>query len=205
MDYLVAINYPSGANVGSVIDIKVALLSDIVAEPTAQGDTLYGSFEFVPGKGFVTWKVASQRANMDSDGKESDEGISRKSSLNFIIPKDQQSIRHMLDQADDDLFIVSYKDANGNQRVYGRKDQPVSFIHKRTTGKNTSDLNGYECEFYFDGPQNDFFYNDSLPSPPPGIAPAVVSVNGSIVASLGPGESINFDTDFDFDFEIVGT
>lgn len=205
MDYLGNIDYAVGTNMGSVLELRVALLEDLTSEPQSKGDTLYGDYAFKPGKSFVTWKVATQRIDMESDGKETREGTTHKNDLKFIIPRDQPIIRHMLELADDDEFIVGYKDANGYQRIFGRMDRPVSFIHKRSTGRTSGDFNGFECEFYYEGQKNDYFYNQALPAPPAGLAPAIVTVNGEVVASLSPGQSINFDSDFDFGFEIIGT
>lgn len=203
--YLTDISHPGGGNTGSIIELKLTPISDVQGEPIRKGDTLYGDFTFQTGKGFATWRVASQTAGMESTSKDDQEGISKDSKIVFMIPKDRAGIRQMLDLAEQDKFIVSYKDANGNIRIFGSRKRPVSFLYSRNTGTTTAGMNAFRCEFYYTGPQNDFFYNTEVPTPPAGTAPAIVRVNGTVVATLQPGESINFDSDFDFDFEIVGT
>jgi hypothetical protein len=205
MDYLQNISWPSGSNTGSIVELRVVPIDDVTGEPTKKDDTLYGDFTFLAGKGFKLWRVASQSAGMDMSSRDEQEGISKDGSITFLIPKDRAGIRQMLELAEQDKFIVSYKDANGKTKIFGSTKRPVSFIYSRSSGKKSIEFNAYQCRFYYNGPQNEFFYDQVLPDPPAGTAPAVVRVNGTVVATLAPGEVIDFDSDFDFDFQIVGT
>ncbi len=204
-DYLDIITRFTGENLGSLVNIKVARKSDISYLADPSGDTIYEDIVFNAGKGFREWVVASQSGRMASKGRKSSEGISRENNLPFLIAKDRPGIRQMLSLAEDDEFIILFTDSNGQQKILGSLDHPALFRYDRDSGGKFSDLNAYECEFYCEGPDNEFFYDQVLDVAPSGPAPAIVRVNGVVVASLAPGVILDFTTDFDFDFEIVGT
>lgn len=204
MSYLKSIAWP-GNNSGSLIELKIIPISDVEGEPRYKGDTLYGAYTLAAGKGFVSWKVASQGIGIKTDSKTGQEGISKNTKLSFFIPKDRSGIRIMLDRAEMDKFIIHYKDGNGVSKIFGTRKRPVSFLYSRDSGTSFSGMNAYSCQFYYEGPNNDFFFNQTIAAPPGSVAPAIVRVNGVVVATLAPGESVNFDSDFDFTFEIVGT
>lgn len=204
-NYLDTITRFTGENLGSLVRLLVARKADITSFPVVDDDTLYGDIQFLEGKGWREWTVASQSGRMKSSGTKTDEGTLRKNSLPFLIPRDRPGIRRMLGMAEEDEFIVQFTDANGQSKLFGSPDQPVLFRYSRDTGGKFASLNAYSCEFFCEGPENEFFYDGSIAMAPPGSPPALVRVNGQVVASLAPGEIIDFDTDFDFDFEIIGT
>jgi hypothetical protein len=94
---------------------------------------------------------------------------------------------------------VLFKDANGQQKIFGLLDRPVSFRFSHSSGNNVAAKNGYECEFYYDGPENMFEYNGAIAQAPAGPAPAVVQFNGVAIASLQPGETLNIISEYSFD------
>lgn len=205
MGYLSNINSFSGSNIGGILVLQVARASDIDTIPDPVSGVVYGDILFKPGKAFVTWRVTHETASTKSTGKKSREGTSKSNSLPFYIPKDRAVIRAMLDIASDDELIVLFQDANGNYKLFGLKDSPVRFEYTASSGSKTADSNHYECNFFYDGPDNMYEYNGAVSTAPAGSAPAIVRVNGVVIASLLPGEIIDFNTDFTFDFAIVGT
>lgn len=204
IDYLDVITRFTGENLGSLIKIRVCRTQDITAFPDPVNDIIYGDIQFLEGKGWREWVVSSQSGRMKSTSDKSTEGTLRKNSLPFIIARDRAGIRRMLTLASEDEFIVQFTDSNGNEKIFGNLSQPVQFKYNRDTGGKFSALNYYDCEFYCDGPDNEFFYEGEIAIAPPGLAPALVRVNGIVVAILVPGEVVDFETDFDFDFEIIG-
>ena len=206
MAYLQNLNRLSGAdNLGGILFLKIARAADIASIPDPVAGVVYGDIEFKPGKGFVTWEVTPDTSSADSRSRRAREGASKTNRIPFFIPKDRASIRAMLEQAEQDELIVVYTDANGKQKIFGQLDTPVQFEFDHSSGKRGDDLNHYDCNFFYEGPDNMYEYNGAVPTPPAGSAPAIVTVNGTVVASLQPGDTLNFDTDFDFDFQIVGT
>lgn len=206
MSYLQDIDaFSLSDNLGGLLEIRVARKSDFDAIPDPVDGIIYGDVTFKGGKGWSIWRVTQNTSEFSGRARDSQEGEYKTNSIDFVIPKDRATIRKMLQLAQDDEHIILYKDKNGNNKIFGTLDDPAYFRYSHRSGSNTSSRNGYECEFFAEGPDNSFFYYGEIATAPAGTAPAIVSVNGVTVASLSPGAAINFDTDFDFDFEIVGT
>lgn len=206
MSYLSPISRLSQAdNLGGILTIQVARKVDISLMSDPVDGVVYGDITFFPGTGFITWDVTGETARATSQNRTSREGPSKGNRLPFVVPKDRPELRRMFEMAEEDELVVLYKDANGKQRIFGLLDAPVRFRFDHDSGGSHADLNHYRCEFYYDGPDNMFEYQGAISAAPGGAAPATVTVNGVTVASLQPGETINFDTDFEFDFQIVGT
>ena len=204
MSYLQNINSLGGdSNIGSLISMQVARATDIESMNDPDNDTVYGDIVFKAGKGFVTFGFTSESPRFSSNGKDSQEGSLRENRLDFLLPRDAAVIRDILSRMEEDNFVVLYTDANGKQKVFGSPAFPVSFRYSRDSGARVSDLNHYACVFYSDGPENDFFYEGTITTAPAGAAPVIIKVNGVVVTSAQPGDTVLFTSDFDFDFEII--
>lgn len=198
------IRFSGGDNLGGILTLRVIRKDDLAGIPEPVDGVVYGDVVPKEGKAFVTWNVVLESANTRSNNASSREGPSKQNSLPFLIPKDRPSIKAQLDQAEEDEFIVIFTDANGIQKLFGTIDTPVKFSYDHTSGKAFDNINAYDCNFYYSGPDNFLHYNGSLPSPPVGSSPAVVMYNGSPIASLQPGEVLNIISDFGFtDFYIT--
>lgn len=188
---------------GGLLSIQVARTADIESIPEPVNGIVYGTIVFKPEKGFVTWLVTDESANADSDNRASREGSVKLNRLPFSIPKGNAAMRDMLEQASDDEFIILYKDANGKQWLFGLLYAPVEFEYSYNSGTARADKNAYTCRFFYDGPDNYFEYNGALAIAPAGPAPAIVIVNGEVIATLSPGETLSLDSDFDFTFQVL--
>jgi len=184
-------------NLGGVHQLKVCRKADIVEIPNQVAGVIYGDIIFAGGTGFVTWEVTLETSHMQSQGNSTKEGSSKRNSLSFTIPKGRIDLTRMLLKAEDDEFIVLYVE-NGKQKIFGQLHAPVLFGFNHDSGKQASDLNSYQCRFYYDGPDNVFEYEGATPSAPEGPAPAIVMFNGSAIASLQPGETLNILSDYEF-------
>lgn len=211
MSYLQNITRYKGIdNLGGIIDIRVARKSEIVSIPEPVNGIIYGEPVLAAGKSFVQWIATPESPKIKSNAKLSREGTARTNSIEFIVPRDRPELQQMFAQASEDEFILLYRYPNATWKLFGSIDCPVQFEYDHDSGSAYADRNEYGCRFYYEGPDNRYFYNySSIPgdpaTAPPGPAPVVVRVNGQVVASLTPGQSIDFDTDFEFDFLIVGT
>lgn len=206
MSYLNSITrFSSADNLGGILSIQVARAADIENIPDPVDGIVYGDIDFFPGKGFVSWDCTSESGSAESKSRQSREGSTKGNTLPFVIPKGRASLQNMFDQAEEDEFVVLFKDANGKQRIFGTKETPVRFRYDHTSGEAHSDLNRYSCEFYYTGPGNMFDYNGAIASPPAGAAPAVVRFNGTAIAVLQPGEELDIISDFGFTDFYVST
>jgi hypothetical protein len=190
---------------GGLLSIMVIRKAYVLSIQEAVDGTVYGDIEVQEGKEWVQWDVTHESAGTESQGIVTREGFAKGNRLRFSVPKDRPAIKAMFEQASNDELIVLFQDANGKHKIFGQLHAPVRFRYNHNSGTALSDKNAYECEFYYNGLDNIFDYDGTQPVPPAGPPPALVYVNGELVAALAPGESINFDTPFDFTFLIVGT
>lgn len=206
MDYIMPISHLKGEdNMGGVVSLQLASKTDIAFVPEPINGVVYGDIIFNAGAGWTEWKFTQQSGGIKSASRSSREGPTKSNSFPFKIPKDRPALRQMLAQAEHDEFIVMFKYANGKRKIFGLPDAPVRFEFDHDSGSNFADGNFYSARFYFDGPDNIYFYEGAIATAPPGAAPAIVKVNGVVVASLQPGETADFDTPFSFDLQIIGT
>lgn len=207
MSYLQNIErlYAEG-NLGGLVEIRVARKADFESIPDPSNGVVYGDLTFKEGAGWVVWRVNMETPGLRSTERTTKEGTAKSNVLEFAIAKDRPAIRHQLELAQRDEFVVLYRDGNNNTKLFGLLHAPVRFEFNHDTGKQHANLNAYGCRFYYDGPDNSVFYNGAVSDPPAGPAPAIVKYNGEVIATLAPGETLNIDSDFDYnDFEIVAS
>ena len=208
MSYLQNIvRFTGDINLGGIIDLLICRKADLVSIPDPVNGVIAGEPVLQAGKNFVQWRVTPGTTKARSNSKLSREGSARSNSIDFIIPKDRADLQLMFNQASDgEEFIVIYRYPSSTWKMFGLLDSPVLFEYDHDSGSDFADRNEYNCRFFYEGPDNRFFYDAAAPpSSSSGPSPAIVSVNGVVVASLAPGETINFTTDFSFDFQIIGT
>lgn len=205
MSYLRTIRRLSATdNIGGIIQLQVARVADVIDVPEPIAGIIVGDITFQPGTGFVSWECRLESANMRSRTNASREGSVKANSLPFILPKDRQSIKAQLDQAEDDEFIVLYKDSNGSQVLFGTPNAPLRFRYDHSSGTSFDSLNAYEAEFYYEGPDNRSFYQGAVTTPPPGTGPSTVQhADGTLIATLNPSDELVFTSDFEHTFTLV--
>lgn len=192
-------------NLAGLLEIQVCPKSLITAIPTPVNGTVYGNITFVSGAGFAKWEATLERSRVSTLKERTADGYSAKNQVPFRIPKDRADLRNMFDLMERDEFIVIIKYPNGKQKIFGTLNRPVQFTYNHDSGESFDTKNEYECMFYFEGPDNIFFYDGSVGTAPAGPAPVVVKINGTVIAVLTPGQTINILTDYDYDdfFEIT--
>ena len=192
-------------NMGGLYQIKVCRKADIVSIPAPADGTIFGNATFKPGAGFISFDVTLDTARMQRQDQLTREGNTRRNSLPFTLPKGRASIEGILKKMVDDEFIVLFFE-NGVQKMFGQLHAPVQFTYSHDTGRKVADLNAYECRFFYDGPDNVFFYSGTAGNPPVGAAPAVVRLNGTPVASLQGGQILDITSEYGIQyFQLVTT
>lgn len=206
MIYLSEIARLTASNIGGVVELKVARVADIVSMQQPDDDTIYGNITFQSGTGWHVWRPTSQTIGVNSQNSDSQEGDYKLNTMPFTISKDRQGVKAMLDQAEQDEFIVLYRDANGNQKIFGTLDRPVTFSYSHASSDVHSGRNAYSCQFKYDGPDNIYFYDGTVTAPPSGPAPVVLQWNGVTIATAEAGDIINIISEFKYtDFKINPT
>ena len=204
MSYLQNIDSFSGDNLGSLLELKVIRKDEIDSMPAPSDGVIYGDIELKAGKAWATWNVTRSTPRHRASSKSSMEGDYESANLNFMIPKDQASVRRMLELAQEDEHVVLFKDANGQQKVFGNLDNPVRFRFSHDSGAAHSQRNAYSCEFFSEGTTNSWFYNGTIAAPPSGTPPALVKRDdGTVLASLSPGQTFTITSAFSIDFDIT--
>lgn len=199
MSYLKAINALSAEdNVGGILALQVVRKADVLSIPDPVNGVIYGDITFAPGKSWTQWNVTFESARIRRETRNSPEGPYSFNELPFSIPKDNEELRDMLSQAEEDEFIILFRYPDQATKIFGLLDRPVRFAFDHDSGGALEDGNKFSCRYFYEGPDNIFFYDGSVAAPEPGAAPALVRFNGAVIAALAPGESLNITSEFGF-------
>lgn len=193
-----------GGQLGGVITIDLVRKADVLSMPSPQSGAINGAVVLKAGASFVRWLVKQRSSGIASAARITREGAAKDNRLSFFISLDREEVRAMLELAEHDEFIVIYKYANGKLKIFGTLEAPVLFEFSHNSGNAPAEQNGNNCSFYYNGPDNTYFYNATAPTITPGTAPAIVNFNGAPIASLAPGQVLNIESEFGFtDFYIT--
>jgi hypothetical protein len=204
VSYLTNVDPHTGDNLAGLIELRIIRAAEVSAIPAPVGGTVYGTITVLPGTGFVRWYATLETPRISTQTNQNREGQTKRNSLPFIIPKDRPDLRTILERMTEDEFILLFRYPSGTQKLFGQKHAPVKFSFDHDSGAEFSNRNGYECRFFYNGPDNIFFYPGTVTPAPAGPAPAIVNLNGNFLAQLLPGQTLNIDSDFDFtDFQIT--
>jgi len=196
--------FSRSGNLGGIVTLKVARAEDVLSIPEPVGGVIPGDITFLAGRGFATWSATLETKSLRSTARSSREGTIKSNQLSFLLPKDRSSIKTQLDNCESDEFIVLYRDGNGNQILFGRKESPVRFQYDYNSGDAFASFNNYSCTFFYDGPDNRFFYAGSADAQPPGTAPSIVQyTTGDIIATLSPSDELVVTSDFEHSFTLI--
>ncbi|NVJ47303.1 MAG: hypothetical protein HWE07_09250 [Cytophagia bacterium] len=210
MSYLSQIARLISQNTGGLnSSIKLVRSKDVAVFPAIIAGKITDEIELNEGAGWVEWFCTSQTAGVRSRHIDGSEGNARALGLDFVISKDTSVKASQLERATDDSFIVLFRDANGQLKVFGTKERPVRFKFDMTTGNNTRALNGFSCSFYYSGPDNTTYYMAEDPEvlDPDSSAPVVIQWNDGVtiqtIAVVQAGDVVRINSDFDYNsFEI---
>lgn len=185
-------------NLGGINQIRVCRKSEVESIPDPVSRIVYGNIVLKAGATFVTFDVTLETARIQGNSNVTREGNSKRYSFPFVVAKAKPAVSEMFDVMQEDEFIVVFTE-NGRQKVFGLLHAPLRFSYSHDSGAQVADRNNYECRFYYDGPDNVYFYEGALAAPA-GPAPALVKINGVVVASLAPGETANLVSDYTIDY-----
>lgn len=198
MSYITPIKRLAADNLAGILQLQVCRAADVVSIPEPVNNVIYGNIVFAPGAGMQVWEVTLESPKIQSQKTITKEGATTRNTLPFSIPKDTPAVGDMLKRMEADEFIVLFKYANGDQKIFGLKHTPVQFSYDHDSGDSFSSKNAYDCRFFYQGPDNIFFYPGTAGTPPTGPAPVVVQLNGAPWFTANPGQTVNVLSDFDF-------
>ncbi|GHE64859.1 hypothetical protein [Roseivirga thermotolerans] len=205
MSYLSEIARLTSQNIGGVNpSLKLVRSNDVAVYPSIIDGKVTDEIALKPGVGWVEWFCTSQTAGIRSRHVDGSEGNARALDLGFVISKDTAVKANQLERASDDSFIVLFRDANGQLKVFGTKEKPVRFKFDLATGNNIRALNGFSCSFYYSGPDNSAFYLAEDPEvlDPDVPAPVIIQWNDGVtiqtIAVASPGDVVRINSDFDY-------
>jgi hypothetical protein len=184
-------------NLAGLVQLQVIRKSDLTLIPAPVLGIVYGALTYAPGGGFVTWDCKLETPRITTEEQGSNQGSSKRNVLRLTIPKDRSNLRYLFSLMMNDEFIIIFTE-NGKKKIFGQLHAPVRFTWNHDSGASFDQLNSYECQFYYTGPDNVFFYEGAISTAPAGPAPAVVSFNGTPIASLAPGETLNIISEYLF-------
>jgi len=183
----------------------IARKADVLSIPPILGKSLVGDILFPEGSGFSRWVPTLGTANFKTTGKSAREGAYRSNILEFNFPLDKESLRLMLEQAEDDEFIVVYTLSNGVNKLFGTLEYPVKFQFNQDSGSEILSGIFNNCRFYYDGPDNTYFYAGAITEQTESEVGTVrvEFTDGTLIALLHPPETLVVASDFTHAFTHV--
>lgn len=133
-------------NIGSILEIKFALASDIasISAPDAN-ETVQVTFQ--PGKSFTAFSFTPESGNFSEDMADNDSGPYWSQAVSFKCPKIDTIQHAIVKSLVDQELILSVKDGNGNSMVMGALDTPARVSFKMLRPSSPGGYNGYEVSF----------------------------------------------------------
>jgi hypothetical protein len=83
----------------------------------------------------------------NEEKQQSPHGDYYKAKLTAFIPQDRSEVNNQLELMKNKLFIIDYTDNNGERKLVGTVENPLSFTDTMDTGANVPNRNGYTIEF----------------------------------------------------------
>lgn len=196
--YLTPIKWLAADNLPGILALQIVRKADVLSMPAPTARTIFGNITLKPGAGFTNWEVTVESVKIETRKNITREGSTARNTLPFSIPKDRPEIRAMLDRMEADEFIVVFRYPSGQQKVMGTLQAPARFSYEHDSGGEFTSRNAYDCQFYYSGPDNIYFYPGTVNPSPGGPAPGVVNLNGLFWFQVQPGQTVNIESDFDF-------
>tara|TARA_R110001599_G_scaffold332511_1_gene547996 strand:- start:38951 stop:39565 length:615 start_codon:yes stop_codon:yes gene_type:complete len=198
-------------NMGGLISIRLVRAQDVVTFPLVIDGNVTDELVLAEGAAWVEWFCTSQSAGLKSKHSTGSEGDARDLELSFTIGKDTTLKGTQLERSTDDTFIILYRDGNGQLKLFGSKERPVRFKFEATTGQNNRALNGFDCSFFYSGPNNTaYYFADDPEAVTPGISPVIIQWNDgttiTTIAVANAGDVVRINSRFAYtDFDINPT
>ena len=121
----------------------VAALGDIILNELQ-------SITFETDKDWITGYAVYDSKQFSEDKKENKTGIRFLRSLKMFYPGFDLAAVNQMAEMHTTQFLVAYKDFNGLYKVAGTLENPLNFKYKLATGKDGSNAQGYDIEFFAD-------------------------------------------------------
>lgn len=197
MSYVQPILLPEIENLSGILQLRIARRSDVLVFPRILGGRIQGDITFKPGSGWVKWEVIRSTESFSASSLDTVDGVGKNQRIAFSLPS-REINEILLDQMERDQFLILYTDANLKTWVLGTPDRPVLFRYTSATGSTGSGRNGFECVFYSESQHNRAEYPGAITPADPKVVIRYNDLEGEIIATLGAGESITFDGEFDY-------
>lgn len=197
MSYLKPISTLELSNLSGLLQIYLARSKDILSFPRIIGGKVQGDITFQPGAGWIRWDVIQSSDSFSANSMDTMEGVGKNQQLPFNLPS--RSIQETtLEEMEKDSFVILFVDANLKNWLFGTPDRPIQFRYTSGTGTTGSGRNDYRCLFYSEHQYNKAEYTGSITEADPKVVIRYNDLGGEVLASLGAGESITFDGEFDY-------
>jgi hypothetical protein len=210
MSYLNSIPYLETENLSGLTLISLIRVPDVLQFPDSYNGIATSAIIFKEGKGWSAWAATYRTSSFSRRAQDTQEGVLTNQELPFIIPRYTPAITSMLRLAERDEFIILFKDANGQEYLWGNPQKPVRFLFDQSTGSG-SGRNQYECKFYSESSENILAYPvtfGTVPADPNACRPVVIrrgSSTGPVLAVAAAGSTVIITSPYSFGYELAIT
>ena len=158
-----------GANPGGTVNLWVARRRDVATLPNpASGTvTVTAPLTMKAGKFFAKWEFAQDTGDLNhkTTGDPGNKSVTME--VNTYVPRGNELIDAVINEAINGDFIVIVEDGLGQKRIAGDLLRGVIFDHDYKSGKKGTDKNGTDFKFGGEGFGHvPYYYDAAIPVTP---------------------------------------
>lgn len=153
---LVNIPAPCGRNMGGLHYVRVFLLYNIKKIPRPVKHVIQSEIELFNSADYmdIWFSSGSFTEQMGEDSN----GEYFKQQIQIFAPKDAPDIAYAIQQLTGVRCVCLYMDGNGQTKLVGSLESPLTFSSDLDTGDATSDKNGHKLTFKTESVHKAYFY-----------------------------------------------
>ena len=161
------------------------------------------------GRVWYLGKATKYSLDFSCPAKEKRGGTLYDPRLTGLISKVTPELKEVLKSMSGNRYIIIYKDKNGYLFQAGIPAEALRFEFEEFTGDSPAAKNGVRFSFKGTTRQEPVHYNREIVTDTPGggsspdAPPAIIKINGNIVAFVQPGATYEINSDFTLEYQLM--
>ncbi|MDF7810493.1 hypothetical protein [Hymenobacter sp. YC55] len=137
-------------NLGGVEALWYVPIEDVLFVPDSEEPIVYESVDLRPGATWYQLVATLNTVRYNEPGKEDRHGVFYQPKLTGVLAKNTAALAAGLEAMEGHLYLVLYRDGNGQVWLVGSLDEPLSWSEVLDTGNGVNDRNQKSFTFASD-------------------------------------------------------
>lgn len=145
-------------NIGGVNSFKFIEAKHIVSMHQPLGGAIHTAPQLAAGSAWREAYCTLGTMYLKEESQKSEHGTYHNKEFGGIVPKDRPEVLELLDFLKDEKFVIDCIDNNGQRKLVGTPDEPLSLETGHDTKPDVSGRNEYKIVFKGEGVNKSPFY-----------------------------------------------